>query len=160
MSDETFQFNDEKAKHDIINDFWDELKLLLEKKVLSRRNGRTKFKWVKSASSHSKYGIKNECVMTNGNKKLSFTVEVYPWIWSNNEVFVLFALKDTQKLAVPSKFVLPKSKGAVWKGGYNVFFFLTNTESVLRYIQVLELTPLDVGLFKTIQTAVEKLIGK
>jgi len=160
MAEINYNFADDETKHAYIQTFWDNFFPMLEKKMLSRRNGRTKVEWKKSVSINSRYGIKNLCTLRNGNKWLRFSVEVYPWIWSEGTLFVLIKYEDSKKLAVPTKFILPKEQGAVWKPNFNVFFLLTNTESVLRYIQSIELTALDVGLFQTIQKAVEKLIGK
>lgn len=148
----------ESQKINYIREFWYGFETLLEKKRFSKRNNRTQYTSKNSVSTVSKYGIKKEYLFKNKNKEISFTIEARPWLWEDGTVWVEIIFKDAKNLVVPKSKIKKKSQGAIYKPNYDPIYFLTNTDTLVSYIQLLELTPLDVSLFDSVTAALENLI--
>ena len=146
----------EGEKNQYINEFFDGIEMLMEKKRFSKKSRGTS---VKSRNIISTWpnGKKKEITLTNGRAKIVYTIEVRPWLWSDKTVFVEVEFKDAKKLNIPKNLIKPKIQGSIWKYNYDPIFFLTNTNSVVNYIQAVELTPMDVSLFDSIKVAAENI---
>jgi uncharacterized protein YneR len=113
----------------------------------------------KGVSPASMYGVKNEITLKKEDKRLTFTIDVYPWLWSDGEMTIEVEFKKASNLSIPSSRINPKKKTIFMKAkDFDSVDFLTKTEIVGKYIQVINLTWADVNMFDTVLAAVENLL--
>lgn len=150
--------NNDTERKAFIKAFWEAYEPLLVKHRLAKRRQRTKVSSEEVPSKHL-LGRKERYVLTNGSSSITFSIDVQPFLWSDATLQVITELEETKRLAFPSKHLKPIKHVKVWKPGWSPITFLQNTEPVLRYIQAVEMTPLDLSLFDTVQVALDNLLG-
>jgi len=144
-------------RHKFIQKFYEGFESLLYKKYFSRMSRRTK---VTSQNRPTKWehGVLRRYTLANGNKKLVFDILVHQWLWTERTLWVEFKFVEGKNLVIPSKKIEPKKYAAIWEYDYSVIYFLQKSYPVHSYIQITELTPLDVGLFDNIQSTMGKIL--
>lgn len=146
----------EKQKTDYIAEFLSGYETMLTKKIMTKKNGRTKFKIKDLTATKSMYGAKKEITLTNGSKSLVFTIEAMPWLWGDGSVAIEVKLKSTQALSIPRS-KIKQGSHTVFQSKYDTVTFLTNTDTIWHYVDVIELTPFDVSLLDNITSTVERI---
>lgn len=146
----------EKERKDYVQSIWDELFKGLEETYFSKHG----ISWTikKGTSPRSMYGVKNEIQLSKDKKRLSVTVDVYPWLWSDGSMWIEYEFKSASRLAIPSARVTPRKKGYLWTSGITGIDFYKKTDIMNRYVKIMNLTAADVGLFDNILSAVERLL--
>jgi len=146
----------DEQRREIVTTFADGFEALLNKQYFSRMSRGTK---VKSDLLPTKweYGVYKHYTLSNGNKKLYFRILIRDWSWSDKTFWVEIAFVDGKNLSIPIRSIKRKSYARVWRHDYNIFYFIQRTSIIQEFIRLIELTPLDVGLFDTIQNMIEKM---
>lgn len=153
-------FLTESAKKEYLSEFSSNLKTLMEKSVFKERSLGTKYSFSDVPASDS-VGKKTMITLTHKNKTIKFTVEILPWLWTNGSIKVIFNLVDTKNVLVPKKRLGGgKEIVKVWRPGSSRWWFIESFAPIRNYLKALEVTPVDIGLFDTVELAAEKLLEK
>lgn len=146
----------EKQKIDYINDFLNGYEQMLMKKIMTKKANRTKVSIKPLTATKSMFGAKREVRLTNGNKVMIFTIEAMPWLWEEGSVAIEIKLKSTQSLSIPRSKIKDEAY-KVFQPKFDTITFLTNTDIIWYYVDVIELTPFDVSLLDNITSTLERI---
>lgn len=146
----------DEEKQQYVNQFFDNLNDMIVKKRLSKKAYRTRYTAKDIITASSRFGRRKLYSLKNGSAMITFAVDVRPWRWENGSLFVEFSFVDSNNLLIPKR-KIPRSKGSVWPSNKlsDPFFFLDKTGIVSSFIDIVELTKLDVSLFDTIDVLIK-----
>lgn len=152
------QFLTEESKKAYIREFWDNLEPLVRKDIMSKKSIRTKFK-IKEVPSPEVYGQKRIIELTHDKKYLEFSIFFKEWLWDDASVQAKYELLKTKNLVIPKrKIERGKNTHYIWRPGESNYWFIKFMGPVTKYIKAVELTPVDVGLFSTLEQAAKNLL--
>ena len=149
---------EEKIKY--IREFWNQLELLIKKRVLYDRPTRTKVV-IKESTSVKRYGQKKTFTLTSGNKSLELDIEISPWLWTDGSLQLEYFLTESKNLVIPKRKIEDSIRGQnvkIWKPGANTWWFIEATQPIMSCMKAIELTPVDVSLFDNIEQTIKNLI--
>jgi hypothetical protein len=150
----------EQERIDYVNEFWQTIEPIIENRIFRRRGTKTKYK-VTSGIGEDKFGIKKHYHISVGKRSLDFSIKVRPWLWKDGSILVELAFEDSKNLVIPKRRLQKmKIKPKVWKPEDNAFWLIETMEPIAKYLKAVEMTPVDVSLFSTLESAFEELVTK
>ena len=104
-------------------------------------------------------GQKRLFTVTHRNKSVAWSVEIEPWLWQDASVLVKLKLEEARGLVIPSRKIEDKApQSQIWRPGVDIWWFIKTFEPALKYMKALQLTPVDVGLFDSLEAAAKNLL--
>jgi hypothetical protein len=150
----------EIERQEYVDEFWQTVEPIIENRVLRRRGLKTKYK-IKELPTIEKFQLRKEYEIKAGKRSLNFVVTVKPWLWRDGSILVELKFLSSKNLVIPRrKLERMKIRPRVWKPGENAFWLIETMEPIASYLKAVEMTPVDVSLFDTLETAFDQMLGK
>jgi hypothetical protein len=150
----------EAERQEYVEEFWQTIEPIIENRIFRRRGLKTKYK-IKDLPVVEKFQLRKVYEITSGKRHLEFLVKVRPWLWKDGSILVELNYLTSKNLVIPKrKLEAMKIRPRVWKPGENAFWLIETMEPIASYLKVVEMTPVDVSLFDTLESAFDELVGK
>jgi hypothetical protein len=152
----------EDQQREYLASFWSTVEPIIDKQVLRNRSMRTKTSVRELNDRSHRLGKKYEYTFKNGKKSLVFSVDISPWLWTDGSVKMQVELIKTKNLVVPRRKIEDRTPDPmVYRPDTSSkYWFFEALEPMSNYLKVIELTPLDVGLFDNVEAALKNILKK